>query len=116
MTAKREAPSQRGAIRSAMPATWAASKTCSRRESLDGAMPNAIGAFGMFDDQLHDTPAPRLLGPLTAHQPYEQVLVLLDRKSTRLNSSHVRISYAVFCLKKKNHTHNTPATEKTIDS
>src|SRR5690554_7189836 len=27
-----------------------------------------------------------------------------DRKSTRLNSSHVRISYAVFCLKKKNMT------------
>src|SRR5438067_12369177 len=26
-----------------------------------------------------------------------------DRKSTRLNSSHVSISYAVFCLKKKNH-------------
>src|SRR5690625_5747792 len=28
-------------------------------------------------------------------------LHLLDRKSTRLNSSHVAISYAVFCLKKK---------------
>src|SRR5690606_42041883 len=28
-------------------------------------------------------------------------LYLLDRKSTRLNSSHVKISYAVFCLKKK---------------
>src|SRR5690606_41869609 len=27
-----------------------------------------------------------------------------DRKSTRLNSSHVKISYAVFCLKKKNHS------------
>src|SRR5258705_9616248 len=27
---------------------------------------------------------------------------LLDRKSTRLNSSHLGISYAVFCLKKKN--------------
>src|SRR3989442_6451070 len=27
-----------------------------------------------------------------------------DRKSTRLNSSHVRISYAVFCLKKKKKT------------
>src|SRR5699024_12106002 len=27
---------------------------------------------------------------------------VLDRKSTRLNSSHVSISYAVFCLKKKN--------------
>src|SRR5207247_2849081 len=29
-----------------------------------------------------------------------------DRKSTRLNSSHEWISYAVFCLKKKNNTHN----------
>src|SRR5690554_307194 len=28
--------------------------------------------------------------------------IVKDRKSTRLNSSHVRISYAVFCLKKKN--------------
>src|SRR5690349_22803010 len=33
-----------------------------------------------------------------------------DRKSTRLNSSHVEISYAVFCLKKKkkNTTHDQP--------
>src|SRR5256885_7871802 len=30
-----------------------------------------------------------------------ELLVLLDRKSTRLNSSHLVISYAVFCLKKK---------------
>src|SRR3712207_7288405 len=29
-----------------------------------------------------------------------------DRKSTRLNSSHANISYAVFCLKKKNISHN----------
>src|SRR5690554_7277270 len=29
------------------------------------------------------------------------LVYLVDRKSTRLNSSHVRISYAVFCLKKK---------------
>src|SRR5690554_7717646 len=29
------------------------------------------------------------------------VTILIDRKSTRLNSSHVRISYAVFCLKKR---------------
>src|SRR3989442_6489723 len=32
------------------------------------------------------------------------LLGLLDRKSTRLNSSHVRISYAVFCLDKNTHT------------
>src|SRR5436305_9828228 len=31
--------------------------------------------------------------------------ILQDRKSTRLNSSHVRISYAVFCLKKKKIRH-----------
>src|SRR5258707_1637311 len=30
------------------------------------------------------------------------IRVALDRKSTRLNSSHANISYAVFCLKKKN--------------
>src|SRR3712207_9000712 len=32
---------------------------------------------------------------------FEEVLQNLDRKSTRLNSSHANISYAVFCLKKK---------------
>src|SRR3712207_8210097 len=31
------------------------------------------------------------------------ILGTLDRKSTRLNSSHANISYAVFCLKKKQH-------------
>src|SRR3712207_7827758 len=30
------------------------------------------------------------------------LIISLDRKSTRLNSSHANISYAVFCLKKKN--------------
>src|SRR5690625_7173988 len=34
-------------------------------------------------------------------EPAPQVARLRDRKSTRLNSSHVAISYAVFCLKKK---------------
>src|SRR5699024_7656067 len=33
----------------------------------------------------------------------ENNLIIEDRKSTRLNSSHVSISYAVFCLKKKRH-------------
>src|SRR5690606_40406878 len=38
--------------------------------------------------------------------PIEQG-VGVDRKSTRLNSSHVKISYAVFCLKKKKKEKNT---------
>src|SRR3712207_7499864 len=32
----------------------------------------------------------------------EKLQIAVDRKSTRLNSSHANISYAVFCLKKKN--------------
>src|SRR3712207_8553707 len=41
-------------------------------------------------------PADALRGPQPRH-----VGVVADRKSTRLNSSHANISYAVFCLKKK---------------
>src|SRR2546427_8788902 len=36
-----------------------------------------------------------------------------DRKSTRLNSSHSQISYAVFCLKKKKTKSNSNATART---
>src|SRR3712207_8993732 len=39
------------------------------------------------------------------------VLRHADRKSTRLNSSHANISYAVFCLKKKNKTTRSPTSE-----
>src|SRR5438067_9528625 len=40
-----------------------------------------------------------------------------DRKSTRLNSSHVSISYAVFCLKKKKkNEHRSPACEHRSES
>src|SRR5438132_1730003 len=42
-----------------------------------------------------DDPRPALHGMSEEESP-------LDRKSTRLNSSHTVISYAVFCLKKKN--------------
>src|SRR5437773_7652080 len=35
----------------------------------------------------------------------------VDRKSTRLNSSHITISYAVFCLKKKKRAHSRSHTE-----
>src|SRR5256885_5572350 len=37
-----------------------------------------------------------------------------DRKSTRLNSSHLVISYAVFCLKKKNGSANVGMTDREI--
>src|SRR2546430_6426071 len=41
---------------------------------------------------------------------------LTDRKSTRLNSSHSQISYAVFCLKKKKTNKTYTATDKTTDN
>src|SRR5690242_21323254 len=39
------------------------------------------------------------------------VLMVVDRKSTRLNSSHMSISYAVFCLKKKKKNQKTLTNE-----
>src|SRR2546430_4058352 len=41
-------------------------------------------------------------------------LLQADRKSTRLNSSHSQISYAVFCLKKKKRLHVVPQPGQTV--
>src|SRR5690625_6345274 len=50
--------------------------------------------------------APRAHPRLAARARRRAGRRLRDRKSTRLNSSHVAISYAVFCLKKKNRRKN----------
>src|SRR5690242_21470283 len=50
-------------------------------------LPVGVGTADGLDDDVGTEPAGQLLQP--------------DRKSTRLNSSHMSISYAVFCLKKK---------------
>src|SRR3712207_7327055 len=54
---------------------------------------------GMLEDALVAVTALRLGTPVWT----------LDRKSTRLNSSHANISYAVFCLKKKKDLHTLSA-------
>src|SRR3712207_7810646 len=51
----------------------------------------------------HDLPEQRVVvvaAAVAAHGPADRLRDLVDRKSTRLNSSHANISYAVFCLKK----------------
>src|SRR5207302_10827767 len=48
----------------------------------------------------------RLHGREVGAPPADRPFVGDDRKSTRLNSSHVKISYAVFCLKKKKNKKN----------
>src|SRR5437868_12539571 len=49
-----------------------------------------------------------MLGADELHEARARVRAGEDRKSTRLNSSHVSISYAVFCLKKKNIPQSSP--------
>src|SRR5258707_11076193 len=51
---------------------------------------------------------------LTAQYP-QHPLKHIDRKSTRLNSSHANISYAVFCLKKKKIISNNNTDQTTMD-
>src|SRR2546430_12606809 len=63
----------------------------------------------------------RICAELTRHAPEDAIVVvdtghagiLRDRKSTRLNSSHSQISYAVFCLKKKKKPHTHHAWKQT---
>src|SRR5574337_1624373 len=49
-----------------------------------------------------------ILIPACASSSPAFLMMYSDRKSTRLNSSHHSISYAVFCLKKKQHPYNVP--------
>src|SRR5437870_7260958 len=75
-----------------------------RSESADGA---TIVGLTLGDVQVE------LLEPHDPDSPVAKFLARRgpgDRKSTRLNSSHVAISYAVFCLKKKKLTAVTPAS------
>src|SRR3712207_8552099 len=66
------------------------------------------GPKGGHDRQGPARPALGRLGSAQGHAdqqgPRPPEALLADRKSTRLNSSHANISYAVFCLKKKTHS------------
>src|SRR5256885_12693565 len=68
---------------------------------------NAIAARRRFMPDAVDRGDVTAIGNrVTALNGFPGIVLILDRKSTRLNSSHLVISYAVFCLKKKN-THHT---------
>src|SRR3712207_9548079 len=64
----------------------------------------ALGARGGRGKQPPDQLRGRGARPAAAHRVQA---VAVDRKSTRLNSSHANISYAVFCLKKKKTIHES---------
>src|SRR5262245_66533660 len=66
--------------------------------------PERIGRIGLLDADA-DVDAPLAHQPIAQLRRGDEAAFLAghrrDRKSTRLNSSHLGISYAVFCLKKK---------------
>src|SRR6267143_5246305 len=69
---------------------------------------NDTATTEIYTLSLHDAlPICRLAAnePWSYSSPQPVPLTPADRKSTRLNSSHSSISYAVFCLKKKKHKH-----------
>src|SRR5256885_8176115 len=70
------------------------SDVCSSDLSFDAQSPNAPGLADIIDAAYLPVDT-----PVTGYNA--RMAQLTDRKSTRLNSSHLVISYAVFCLKKK---------------
>src|SRR5690625_6035372 len=71
----------------------------------------AGGAFNRFSLSAETIEAGKV--PDLTQSLHVAMIKTLDRKSTRLNSSHVAISYAVFCLKKKNNTHDREQHDPT---
>src|SRR5436309_15781137 len=68
--------------------------------SLHDALPiSPLPSHRWRDD--HNSTRDTSSGELRPSRPWQREGRSSDRKSTRLNSSHVKISYAVFCLKKK---------------
>src|SRR5438067_4953012 len=72
--------------------------------SLHDALPISIGSAYC---PRSTTRAHHATGAARGHRPGQRQWRGGDRKSTRLNSSHVSISYAVFCLKKKKKKNNS---------
>src|SRR3712207_7279996 len=69
------------------------------RVPVHAALGRARGPFG--DEPLRGRRAGRARGAVRPRHVARRRGARKDRKSTRLNSSHANISYAVFCLKKK---------------
>src|SRR2546426_7953803 len=69
------------------------------------ALPQAEGRIAMLEmgEQVRILELAEQLIRLSGLEPHQDIQI--DRKSTRLNSSHLVISYAVFCLKKKKTSH-----------
>src|SRR5690242_20766103 len=73
--------------------------------SVDGNRNGDVTVVEFFDYNCgYCKKAAPTLAALVQSDPKVRIVYKEDRKSTRLNSSHMSISYAVLCLKKKNKT------------
>src|SRR5256885_11137349 len=81
-----------------------------RQESIRPTSAARVQAISFPDLQRPAKTAPRSRVPPNAAARQTPAQIHRDRKSTRLNSSHLVISYAVFCLKKK--TKTTPESSE----
>src|SRR2546428_9362930 len=79
----------------------------SRRAALSARKNNGLARHAPASKELVAAGEDFVEGLGPERNPRRRQQALLDRKSTRLNSSHDQISYAVFCLKKKTITHLT---------
>src|SRR2546430_8017980 len=73
-------------------------------EHLQEGFHAGVAQLAMHPHRVAEQQVPRAAGQ---DRRGEARIVAIDRKSTRLNSSHSQISYAVFCLKKKQNTHTS---------
>src|SRR5207249_10996351 len=72
-----------------------------RSPSRHSALPSRLTRNRVFSRPHHMNILPEIAADIPEMQEWRHYVHAQDRKSTRLNSSHVSISYAVFCLKKK---------------
>src|SRR2546430_3779952 len=88
-------------------------KTTAKIKSVNPAHPSQVVGIIQEAGREHADPAVQAAAAAFQTWKYASVEERADRKSTRLNSSHSQISYAVFCLKKKI-TYRLPAVRLAI--
>src|SRR2546427_5741668 len=116
-----EAPGRGGAVSILPPQDFSMAEFNRHLDQLSRQMENRSDSLGILESQLFDAKVKKKLMPTIPPvdagwsassygwriDPFNGMLAMhegVDRKSTRLNSSHSQISYAVFCLKKKKFT------------
>src|SRR5256885_3484488 len=113
-TEQAQTDSSKTPIRLNFSARWATSSPGESERSSQSESRRAVRRFAAVSSQFRCAP-PTGSGTTPSMTPrlFSSGAVTRDRKSTRLNSSHLVISYAVFCLKKK--INKTPPCFRAVD-